>query len=241
MTETVPTYVNGRWSINLPPHRAERPQWLIENGGWETERLDSMHTHLGRGDVIYDVGSEEGDLTGLYALWGCDVVMWEPNPRVWPNSRLIFHDNGLRWPLACVVGFAADDALRSDPGIGDGVHVGEWPDCAYGPVIGDHGFSNLCERPDIPRCSIDRMATLVDPPTAVTVDVEGSELHVMRSAERVLREHRPLVWVSVHEEFMDRMYGHTPEDLHAFMASCGYTGEHLATDHEAHWLYRPER
>jgi hypothetical protein len=45
------------------------------------------------------------------------------------------------------------------------------------------------------------------------------------------------VWVSVHPDMMLRDYGTEAEELHAFMADHGYTGEHLATDHEQHWFF----
>lgn len=232
---TVPmieTTINGRWSLKLPEHRAARPEWAT---GWEPERISSMHDHLGPGDVVYDVGAEEGDMPGLWASWGCQVGMFEPNARVWPNIRVIWEGNELPPPLFAFPGFAADhDSPQLDYG------AGGWPDSAYGPVIGDHGFCNLCERPDIQRVSIDTMSKRHAPPTGITIDVEGAELRVLTGARRTLQNHRPRVWVSIHPQFMDDTHGDTPEELQAFMSELGYEAEHLATDHEEHWLFSPK-
>lgn len=227
----IDTTINGRWSLKLPKHRAARPEWRT---GWETERIGSMFDHIGTGDVVFDVGAEEGDMPGLWAQWGCLVGMFEPNARVWPNIRAIWDGNDFPKPLFAFPGFAADhDSPEFDYGING------WPECAYGPVIGDHGFCNLCERPDIQRVKIDTFARIHRPPDAITIDVEGAELRVLKGARRTLRENRPHVWVSIHPQFMDDAHGDKPEELHAFMAELGYEGRHLATDHEEHWHFDP--
>lgn len=263
----VETEINGRWRLLLPEHRAARPEWKT---GWERERLDSMFEHLSkigapwydRRPVIIDVGVEEGDLTALYSQWGCDVVMVEPNPRVWPNVRAIWKANGLRMPLSGWVGFAGDhddpmDAPNVKAWIDEHVRVrapepGDdgWPLCAHGPVIGDHAFLHLAQHADIvPSVTLDTLVfdgswdgrlITVD---AITMDVEGSELTVLRGAERILREDRPLVWVSVHTDaqWMAENYVNASEvEIDAYMAGHGYRKQFLAEDHERHVFYYPE-
>jgi FkbM family methyltransferase len=228
------TTINGRWEIALPDHRADRPQWG-RPGGWERERLDAMREVISEGTVVVDVGAEEGDLSGLYATWGARLALVEPNPRVWPNIRAVWEANGLEPPLLCVVGFAAD---RDDPAL-DGEMAPPWPRCAYGEVVGDHGFLNLWERPDVARHRVDSLARVLPPIEVLTIDVEGAELRVLRGAEGVLRDRRPTVFVSVHPGFMRDGYGDRPADLGAYMTWLGYEGWHLATDHEQHWRFTP--
>lgn len=251
MTAMVETEINGRWRLWLPEHRAARPEWET---GWERERLDSMHEHLtewrgwnhleDRNPVIVDVGVEEGDLTALYSQWGCDVVMVEPNPRVWPNVRAIWEANGLRAPLAWWVGFAGDVATKGRMDFGQHWARAEdgWPVCAHGPVIGDHAFLHLAQHADmVPTVVLDEWRDW--PVDAITMDVEGSELTVLRGAERILVEDRPLVWVSVHtdQQWMDENYPLDGRDaVVEHMADRGYVGTLLAIDHEEHWLFEPE-
>lgn len=199
-------------------------------------------------DVVYDIGAEEGDFPALWATWGADVVLVEPNPRVWPNIRAIFEANGLvdhvkGWH----VGFAGKDVRTADwshdPARGENPDedVDGWPRCAYGPVIGDHGFLVLPERPDVPVTTIDNLAARYGAPTVITIDVEGAELTVLRGAKAVLSVNRPAVFVSVHIDlpWIDEKYpGDTGDKVAEFMTAYGYVGRHLATDHEEHWEWR---
>lgn len=237
-TVTVPTLINERWTLNLPEHRAVRPEWPT----WEKERLASMHENLKPGAVVYDIGAEEGDLPGLWASWGCQVALFEPNPKVWPNIRAVWEANRLPKPLGCFVGFAGQRTYEPDPRNrleGSGWIHGGWPACAYGPLIGDHGFLNLSERPDVPVITIDEASKHIKAPDAITIDVEGAELHVLRGARDILSDFRPLVWVSVHAEFIKEMYGQTRQDVFEFMKRMRYHGATLAVDHEEHVFFYP--
>jgi FkbM family methyltransferase len=239
----VDVLINGRWNLKLPKHRAERPDWTSEKG-WERARLDAMHEQLQPGDVVFDVGAEEGDFPALFTSWGAQVVLFEPNPRVFPNIRAIWEANHLPPPLRVFTGFACNQTnLRPDAlePIFNEPDVDGWPACAYGPVIGDHGFRNVCERfHDTPQIRLNDFTDYTRiVPDVITMDVEGAELEVLKGASDILRAVRPVVFVSVHPDFIRDMYGNTADDVHNFMRSFGYAPTHLATDHEEHWLYTP--
>lgn len=230
-----PTLINNRWPLVLPQHRAERPEWPW----WEAARLSAMNEFIGEGSVVYDVGAEEGDFPALWASWGAEVVCAEPNPRVWPNIKWIFEHNDVLSPIGMWSGFFGDESDDiSDDELA--AVVSRWPESAHGELIGDHGFCQLWERPDIPRTTIDQVMRVVKAPTVITIDVEGSELHVLKGASDCLTVWKPVVFVSIHPSFMLDQYGieNGREQIHAYMQSKGYEATHLATDHEEHWLYR---
>lgn len=241
----IPTVINGQWELLLPEHRAARAEWTSD-AGWERERLDSMHAHIRPGDLVFDIGTEEGDLSALYATWvGPEggVCLFEPTDRTWPNVRAIFEANGLTSRIKGIwAGFASDQTVPADGRSGDPNEQRDgWPVSAYGPVIGDHGFSVIVERPDFPQVRLDDYASERGlTPDVITMDVEGAELRVVRGAERILNEVRPLLWISEHPQFMVDTFGDSQADLHKFVEGCGYRSTLLATDHEQHHFYWPE-
>lgn len=242
MTAMVPVRLNGRWDLVLPEHRAARPEWRVLDG-WEGARLKAMSERIGPGSVVYYVGAEEGEMPALCASWGARVAMFEPNPLVWPNIRAIWDANGLPSPAGLFVGFAGHETRD--------MHVEErdgWPLCAHGPVIGDHGFCNLEERPDLPSVTLDDYAARTGLiPTDISIDVEGSEGRVIDGATGLIADHHPRIWLSGHPEFMLQHWGDWtqehrghPEylgDLRRRLRVAGYVETLLAYDHEVHLLY----
>lgn len=233
MVEMVPVTMNGRWPLLLPQHRADRSDWHVLDG-WEGSRLLAMHEAISPGDVVYYVGAEEGDMPALCASWGAQVAMFEPNPLVWANIRAIWQANNLPAPLGQFVGFAGHED-RGDlvPVAGDG-----WPECAHGPVIGDHGFCNLDERPDLPSVRLDTFAARTGTtPTDISIDVEGAEWQVLRGAVDIIGRAHPRIWLSGHPEFMWQHWQEYLFDLRGWLKGYGYTEAFLSYEHEVHWLY----
>ena len=189
MAEMVEAVLNGRYKIILPKHRADRPEWYTEEG-WEGPRLDRLQGEIshqiskGKTPVVYYVGAEEGDMCGLAAKWGAKLVMFEPNERVSPNIKAIWRANKLEPPLAYFEGFAAN---VTDLKGKNALHIGKFPASADGEVIGDHGFKELAYEHDVvPQIKIDDITDNIEPPTIITMDVEGSEFEVLKGSEKTI-------------------------------------------------------
>ena len=235
-----PTRINDTWTMRLPSHRAI--QYLQDSAGWEVERLAAMHATIKATDTVFDIGSEQGDMTGLIAQWTPEghVVAIEPNPWVWPCIKAIFDENNLTPPAATYVGFVGSDpTVPTNP---DGIRRGffrGWPECAIGVIDPAAGFAHMAQEQDrVPTTTVDALVAKTGlAPNVITMDTEGSEWHVLRGATRTLAQHRPIVFVSVHPEFLRDLYGQTPEDVHHLMDKAGYDAELLAVDHEEHWMY----
>lgn len=234
----VPAVINDRvdWPLRLPPYRAYRASWATH----EAARLAAMHETIRPGDVVYEVGAEEGDYGALFTSWGAKVVLVEPNPKAWPSIRASFEANGFR-PAAWWFGLLSDRVWMVDDV--ERLGVDGWPDCAFGELVPEHGFFNIWEHAEVsPAVTLDELVSRTGLiPNVVSVDVEGGEFHVLRGARRTLRENRPTVFVSVHPEFMANLYGLDAENLYDFMADLGYSRTYLATDHEVHEMFVPER
>lgn len=236
---TWPTVVNGRWTLRLPAYRAIR---YLHEGDWEKERIASMALNIDRADVILDIGAETGDMSALFASWVPDggIHLVEPNPAAWPGIRFIWEANSLPMPLSTFVGFAAaQPAVAPAENTGGQAQVGKWPPCAANPIDPAAGFRHLAEETDTTASStIDELvgdARL----NAITIDVEGAELEVLRGAREVLLNQRPIVWVSIHPAFMRHHFDQRPTDVRSYMRGAGYEPIHLGDDHESHWMFEP--
>lgn len=264
----------GRWPVRLPAYRVEHCK---AQPNWEEGRLLSMHAHLKPGDVLYDVGAEHGDLSALYGTWieapcrcgalygqhhsDCDaqpggVVLIEGSDRFWPVIKATFEANNLT-PLGCFAGFASDvDSDESErtpswstPIFTDGT---TWPSWADGPAEPHHGFKSVVESGrTIPNIRFDTLATMCPPPDALTIDVEGAELLVLKGSEGLLTTVRPLVWVSIHPTLIAHDYPESGvmgtgdpdrerERIYEFMYAAGYLGSYIETNHEEHAVFWPE-
>jgi FkbM family methyltransferase len=234
MTEMIKTTINGEFDITLPKHRADRPDWYHPNG-WEKLRLKSMHDNIGRGDVVYYVGAEEGEFPALCQMWGAEVVLFEPNPKVWAHFPITWSANNLEIPMVCVPGFASDkiNSLAR-------IYYNEWPPEVNNELIAAHGFKELYLEGDsygqitIDSCVYDHG---IKPPTAISLDVEGSEWRVLGGAERVLKQYKPKIWLSGHPEFMLQQWDESLYNLRQWIKNLGYKETLLDYQHEVHLFY----
>ena len=222
--------INGRWPLNLPDHRADRPEWPY----WEATRLAAMHHFIQPGDVVYDVGAEAGDFAALFATWGARPVLIEPNPKAWPTIRAVWEMNHLPATPWAIVMLSDTHAGSAEYDTG----TGGWPVVSVGPIDPAHGFAHIGEWVG-PTTTLDWLivASGFPRPAVVTMDVEGGEGHVLRGAFHALTETRPAVFMSLHPQFMRDLYGESPDDIHTLMKGHGYHGRFLAEDHEQHWVW----
>lgn len=224
--------LNGEHRITIPKHRAQRPDWYTDQG-WERARLNAMRQRTSHCDTVYYVGAEEGEFPALCQMWGADIYLFEPNPKAWPNIRAVWEANNLTVPY-CFPGFASNVTRQSFRQM----VTKEWPPAAYGEIVGDHGFKELyLEADNYPQVRIDDVADAFSAPTIICFDVEGSEWHVLRGAERTLREHRPTLFASIHPEFMFHQWGQYSRDLRDWIIAIGYRETLLSYEHELHCLY----
>ena len=209
--------INDKWELKLPDHRADFHE---ARPSWEAPRLADMYDRLESGQILFDIGAEQGDLTALYASWGLEMTIVEPQPAYWPFIRETFEANNLTW-LDIHIGFASDRRIdRPAPEIPE-------------EGIADFGFMVMTQH----ECPERRIDDMLYTPDALMIDVEGAELRVLKGARETLETHHPTVWVSVHPAFMRDEYGDNAVDLLVFMRELGYTATFLDDDHEEDWRF----
>lgn len=254
MAEMVKALLNEEWLMVLPDHRAKRPEWYTKEG-WEKKRLQSMYAQLLHGrvegyqEVVYYVGAEEGEMAALCQIWGAKMVLFEPNPKVWSTIKAIWEANNLEKPIAMFGAFASDETKKAiNPQANMELGEDGFPRCASEEIIAAHGFKELDKEADsYDQITIDEVVfhTFISPPTAISLDVEGSEGKVLRGAERTLRKYKPRIWLSGHPEFLhDNFEGgggfkYLRELRDWLKKDIGYQEEILDYDHEVHLFYKP--
>lgn len=227
----------------MPEERAARVQWPWH----EWNRFHSMFHNLRPGDVLFDIGAEQGDQSALYQRWiqrpatrntpisaptrEGGIVLVEPNPIAWANIKVVWEANDLREPLGFSTEFITN---RHVPAGVTNLPLTDWPRSARFPINTYVGTVVLVD--GARQTTIDTMAGDFPSPDALTIDIEGGELDALRGAMGVLTLDKPLVWVSIHwQELL--MRGQSRQELIDYMGSLGYEHEHLGQDHEIHALF----
>lgn len=229
----------GRWELWFTDQQADWDVWEY----WELERVESMAETLWEGARLFDVGSEHGSMSAILAtiVGPQNMVLIESSPEFWPEIYLTWGANGFATPHACWAGLVGDRVVNPEDVNFVAEVVDGWPACARTGgeteniwayrYIRDHLWST-------PMTTIDLLSESFGAPDAITMDIEGGEYLALLGAERVLREEKPLLWVSIHPDLLQSHHGVTDEQVHSFLTSVGYEGTHLATDHEEHWFFR---
>lgn len=203
---------------------------------WERERVASMEKHLTEEDVLYDVGTEQGWCNIVYAkiVGPKNIVLIEPTQEFWPNIQAIWQENfGSRMPAGTYSGLVGEEVKSGAGELSEG-----WPKSADGDLIDRNSYTYIHDNvAKVAQTTIDKISEELRPPTAITIDVEGAELLVLKGAEKVLRELKPKLWVSIHPDLGLASYNLQPNEVQDYLAQFGYVGEHLATDHEEHWYF----
>lgn len=225
----------AKWSykLTLPVPLAD---WDVFSY-WERERVESMEKHLSKGMVLYDVGTESGWLNLVYAkmVGPSNIFLIEPTQEFWPNIKATWEKNfGDKMPLGTFSGLMGDEITTGK----HGAYSEGWPACADGDLIDRNSYTYIHDNAaSVSQSTIDTAASIFKRPDAITIDVEGAEMLVLKGAHDVLRDYRPKIWVSIHPDLGLRDYGMQDGDVHAYLGQWGYKGEHLSTDHEEHWFF----
>jgi FkbM family methyltransferase len=208
---------------------------------WERERFHSMREHLTTDDTLYDVGTEHGWCSLIYAdfVGPENMVLIEPSQVFWPNIRATWERNYPDTPPRyCYDGLIG--AQGNDPRELPREMV--WPDASAGSLVDKNAYTYLFKSQGVPTITLDDLVERSGVvPTAITMDIEGAEVQALRGSERLLSEVRPKWWISVHPDLASRDFSDDTRELLDLMERHRYTAVHLATDHEQHYYFRPKQ
>lgn len=174
--------LRGAWWLPGSPGKVAR----VLLGSYEPEQTALFRECLQRGDTLLDVGAHAGYYSLLSArLVGERGSVWsfEPNPGNCAWLRRHVEVNDLRNVRVHEVA-VSDRAGSARFAFGRGSGTGRL--AADGAV-------------EVRTVTLDEFCTEREiRPTAIKIDVEGGELGVLSGARRLLREVRPVVFLSTH-------------------------------------------
>ena len=191
----------------------------------------AFEKHLHRGDVLYDVGANVGFFTviGARLVGGVgSVVAFEP---IAANAALVRRNADLN-------GFGTIDVIEK--AVSDRSGTGELVIAAYS---GGSALSTTTPPPDatsvvaVELITLDEFVDAGHPaPTLVKIDVEGTEIEVLRGMVNVLRRDRPVVIVEI-DDSSQQGYDSKLVPSMEFIRSFGYDIEVLADSYAGDdWL-----
>jgi FkbM family methyltransferase len=208
--------VDGRTRLMARPHQFSAV-WTIYDGVHEWEELQFCLRYLRPGDHFVDVGANVGVFSTLVGtrIPGVRITAVEPFPPVREDLLANLALNELSSDVVDVVASALSDeageatfevldrdvlnrlAPESEGGATTGITV---PVTTLDALVGD------------------------DPPALIKIDVEGSELLVMKGARRLLGDARTPgpVLLFEHAGYCAH-FGITPAEVRAFLREVGYT------------------
>ncbi len=163
---------------------------------YEAEMLQDIQSRLPPGGVFVDVGANIGNHT-LFAAAVCQaqVLAFEPSPGLARHCAENLAANGVDGRVQLRQAGVSDHAGMAQ------VHPGPTNNAGM-TQLKEGGEKGIAE---VPLVSLDEeIARLGLTPQVIKVDVEGMEVPVLRGAGRVLRQHRPALYVeaATTEHFM---------------------------------------
>lgn len=189
---------------------------------YEPEMIRALQLHIRYGDTCIDVGGNIGYVTLLMArLVGPSghVVSFEPVPEIFQileeNVRMNCIKNTILERSAVGEGEATISLILP---IGDNFST-------TASVVG-YAVSGESKSITVPSTSLDGYVSRKGlRPSVVKIDVEGAELSVLRGAQEILRQIRPVLLVEIHD-----LGSEHKEKVLELLAEFGYTTSCLGTN-----------
>jgi FkbM family methyltransferase len=192
---------------------------LLWTGTWEDQLAGEISRAVQKGDVCFDIGAYRGFFSAVMALAGASrVYAFEPNP----DNIVQFKDfqslnPGLPVELMAVAA---------------GAHGGEQefmvlPERTMGRLA-TSSFQSEHLATDSYRVKVVSLDDVVESgaalaPSVMKIDVEGSELEVLRGARELLTVRKPRLFIEAHSPELAR-------DCTAYLAQLGYSIVPLVED-----------
>jgi len=177
--------------------------------------------HLRPGDIACDIGANKGSFIYWLSRWVGHgrVVAFEPQPDLARRLAAVCRATGLdnvTVEAKAVFSHSGERDLFLPFGHQPGASLAR-------AAVEAESFTTL----SVPLVSLDEYFSPKVPIALLKVDVEGAELEVFRGAERILRQHAPLL---VFECENRHLSPGTVSDVFSYLSEFGYEGAFIRQD-----------
>jgi FkbM family methyltransferase len=175
--------------------------------------------HLRPGDIACDIGANKGSFIYWLSRWVRNgrVIAFEPQPdlaRHLTDICRVIRLCNVKVEAKAVYSHSGDQDLFLPEGHQPGASL-------HHKALEAQSFTTL----SVPVVSLDEYFDENDKVTLLKIDVEGAELEVLKGAERILRQHAPLL---VFECENRHLAPGNVEDVFCYLRGLGYEGSFIS-------------
>jgi FkbM family methyltransferase len=187
----------------------------------QAAEFDVIRRHLRPGDIACDIGANKGSFIPWLSRWCATgrVVAFEPQPEFARRLAEVCRATGLdnvTVEAKAVYSHSGQQELFVPAGHSPGASLTH-------RAAEAKSFTTL----SVPLVSLDDYFDANDRITLLKIDVEGAELGVFKGAERILRQHAPLL---VFECENRHLAPGNVGDVFSYLAGIGYEGSFICRD-----------
>jgi FkbM family methyltransferase len=174
-----------------------------------------IRRHVRRGDLVCDIGAYKGSFIYWLSTWVGDgrVVAFEPQPdlaRALADVCGVIGLRNVKVEAKAVYSRSGDQELFLPTGHRPGASL-------HRQAAGREGLTTL----SVPVVSLDEYFDQNDRVRLFKIDVEGAELEVLKGAERILRQHAPLLLFECENR---HLASGSVTDVFSWLGRLGYRG-----------------
>ena len=187
----------------------------------QTAEFEVINRHLRPGDIACDIGANKGSFVPWLSRW-CGtgrVVAFEPQPDLARRLADVCRATGLdnvTVEAKAVYSHSGNQDLFLPAGHQPGASLQR-------AAVEAESFTTL----SVPLVSLDDYFDANEKIALLKIDVEGAELGVFKGAERILRQHAPLL---VFECENRHLAPGTVQDVFSYLEGLGYQGSFICRD-----------
>ncbi len=161
---------------------------MFAEGRWEKDLIEYLHNYLNSDSVFLDVGAWIGP-TVLYAAKRCKTVYcFEPNKRTFKTLENNIKLNGLRNVVPINAALSDKSGQMIFSRFGDDSTFSALNPSNEGEIVDVIGWSDWINAQEI---------------DFIKTDIEGGEFSLIPSMKTYLMDHKPIVHLSTHCQYLD--------------------------------------